>query len=43
MLCIYALHMYKPVIATKKEMKVIRERKLKEDEAKGIYHPFTSN
>jgi len=34
---------FKSRIATKKEMKVIRERKLKEDEAKGIYHPFTSN
>ena len=33
---------FKSRIATKKEMKVIRERKLKEDEAKGIYHPFTS-
>lgn len=34
---------YKSRPATKKEMRVICERKLKEDEAKGIFHPFTSN
>lgn len=34
---------YKTVIATKKERLEIIERKLKEDEARGIFHPFTSN
>lgn len=34
---------YKRVIATEKEKKDIWAMKAKEDEAKGIYHPFASN
>ncbi|MDD3908297.1 MAG: hypothetical protein PHF34_08810 [Bacteroidales bacterium] len=34
---------YQTVVATKKERLEIIENRRKEDEAKGIFHPFTSN